>query len=242
MSREGGDFLSRWSRRKLEVRQAEPEAGLAPVDTSEPVDGPGPERAPDDPGLTPEEIAALPKIDDLTPETDIRVFLQKGVPELLKNAALRRMWALDPAIRDYVSEAREYAYDWNVPGGVPGNGPLLPSDNVEEMLGQIFGDRPRVAKLLADEQVVTAAPTTDRSIDDDQVDTATDLPEENVALQQSEPAASPDSAAPLGSTETTGVQSTRSPAIPDHAAAPSNQGGDGVENVPRRRHGGAIPV
>ena len=59
-------------------------------------------------------------MDELTPETDITVFLRKGVPEFLKNAALRRMWSLDPAIRDYVSEAREYAYDWNVPGGVPG--------------------------------------------------------------------------------------------------------------------------
>ena len=53
------------------------------------------------------------------------------------------MWSLDPAIRDYVGEAREYAYDWNVPGGVPGNGPLLPTDDVGAMLGRIFGESDR---------------------------------------------------------------------------------------------------
>src|SRR5690349_9250496 len=119
----GDDFLSRWSRRKLEVQRegkAEPAAPLAP------------EQAPaeeGEPELTPEEIAALPKIDEMTPDTDLTVFFRKGVREMLKKAALRRMWSLDPAIRDYVGEAREYAYDWNVPGGVPGNGPLLPTDD-----------------------------------------------------------------------------------------------------------------
>ncbi len=50
------------------------------------------------------------------------------------------MWSLDPGIRDFVSEAREYAYDWNTPGGVPGLGPLLPSDDVKAMLARLFRD------------------------------------------------------------------------------------------------------
>jgi hypothetical protein len=151
MSSERKDFLSRWSRRKIEVRQALAQVP-APVADPTPVTGSPPDEAEvtatQDGALTPEEIAALPDIEQLTPDTDITVFLRKGVPDLLRNAALRRMWSLDPAIRDYVSEAREYAYDWNVPGGVPGNGPLLPSDNVEEMLGRIFGDGPKVPENL----------------------------------------------------------------------------------------------
>jgi hypothetical protein len=141
------DFLARWSRRKLERQRAAEEVSppLPAQETLPPATEAGGTKtgsaAPVEPELTAEEIAALPKIEDLTADSDIAVFLRKGVPEMLKNAALRRLWLLDPTIRDYVGEAREYAYDWNVPGGVPGNGPLLPSDDVEGMLRQIFGDR-----------------------------------------------------------------------------------------------------
>jgi hypothetical protein len=150
----GEDFLSRWSRRKLEAREeavrqeslSEPRAPAQPVPAIEPADAAAPRDE-----LTPEEIAALPKIEELTAETDITLFLRKGVPEALKNAALRRMWSLDPGIRDYVGDARDYAYDWNVPGGVPGNGPLLPSDDVGEMLRSIFPDEPARAQASAKE-------------------------------------------------------------------------------------------
>jgi hypothetical protein len=132
------DFLARWSRRKLEVRRQDRDPA--------PLEAPAPEaRAPDEmpaqetePELTPEEIEALPPVEELTADSDFRLFLRKGVPERLKNAALRRMWALDPSIRDHVGDARDYAYDWNVPGGVPGAGPLLPTDDVSGMLRQIF--------------------------------------------------------------------------------------------------------
>ncbi len=93
-------------------------------------------------------FADLPSLDALTPETDLTPFLRSGVPSALRNAALRRMWSLDPSIRDFVSEAREYAYDWNTPGGVPGLGPLLPSDDVKAMLGRLFRD-PAEAKPSA---------------------------------------------------------------------------------------------
>jgi Protein of unknown function (DUF3306) len=82
----------------------------------------------------------LPPVEELTAESDFGAFLRQGVPERLRNAALRRMWALDPAIRDHVGDARDYAWDWNVPGGVPGGGPLLPCDRVEETLQRMFGD------------------------------------------------------------------------------------------------------
>jgi Protein of unknown function (DUF3306) len=134
------DFLSRWSRRKRATRRTpeeKPPPAPPPDEAAEPAADPAP---PGEPSLCEEEIAALPPVEDLTAESDFGAFLRKGVPERLRNAALRRMWALDPAIRDHVGDARDYAWDWNVPGGVPGGGPLLPCDRVEDTLQRLFGD------------------------------------------------------------------------------------------------------
>ena len=70
---------------------------------------------------TRETAEPLPRVEDLTPESDLSAFLRKGVPEALKQAALRRMWSLDPAIRDYVGPA-EYAWNFNDPGAMAGFG------------------------------------------------------------------------------------------------------------------------
>lgn len=125
------DFLSRWSRRKDEARRKTERA------PAEPAGDPGQPAA--EPALAPEEIASLPRIEELTGETDITGFLRPGVPAALRNAALRKMWLLDPAIRDFPGHARDYAYDWNTPESVPGNG-LLPSrDEVAAMAQRVLG-------------------------------------------------------------------------------------------------------
>ena len=90
---------------------------------------------------TPEfDLSTLPKLEELTGSTDITAFLRKGVPEHLRNAALRKSWALDPAIRNYVNPALEYAYDWNAPGGVPGGGELGAGVDVARLVSQIMGE------------------------------------------------------------------------------------------------------
>ena len=144
------NFLSRWSRRKGAVRAAEAPDRPSPA-PADPAEGEAAAEAvaPDDrqagdagggDALTPDEIARLPSVDELTAEMDLSVFLRKGVPDALRKAALRRMWSLDPKIRDFVSEAREYAYDWNVPGGVPGSGGALPpADEIRKLAEQIVG-------------------------------------------------------------------------------------------------------
>ena len=109
------------------------------------------------PELSAEELVRLPDVEDLTAASDLTQFLRKGVPKALRNAALRRMWTLDPAIRDYLGEAREYAYDWNTPDGVPGSGPLLASDDVEAMVRRVIGDhetQPSPEPEAADEAAV----------------------------------------------------------------------------------------
>jgi hypothetical protein len=113
-------FLGRWSRRKHEARCATAEAPAADAAPAPP--------------LTSDELDALPRLEELTAESDITAFLRRGVPESLRNAALRKAWLLDPAIRDFPGHARDYAWDWNTPGGLPGSGPLHPSTAVAAML------------------------------------------------------------------------------------------------------------
>jgi hypothetical protein len=131
-------FLARWSRRKQQARRRMPE-GAAPTPTLA-QSGSIPISDEVEPEISAEELARLPRTEDLTAESDLRQFLQRGVPLMLRNAALRRAWELDPKIRAHVGEARDYAYDWNTAGGVPGAGPLAETD-IEGLLRQVIGDR-----------------------------------------------------------------------------------------------------
>ncbi|MCA6116326.1 DUF3306 domain-containing protein [Bradyrhizobium sp. WSM 1738] len=131
-------FLARWSQRKLEAKQPEAKPATSATESVES------SRLPATPGedAAPEfDLSSLPKLEELTAGTDITAFLRKGVPEHLRNAALRQSWALDPAIRNYVSPALEYAYDWNAPGGVPGGGELGAGVDVARLVSQIMGER-----------------------------------------------------------------------------------------------------
>lgn len=113
-----GSFLARWSKRKREAA------------------APAPEDAPQDGDETPAaeatgeafDLSTLPDIETLTGQSDLSAFMHRAVPEALRNAALRKVWALDPSVRGYVGEALDYAWDWNTPGGVPGFGEALASE------------------------------------------------------------------------------------------------------------------
>jgi hypothetical protein len=131
-SDDGKSFLSRWSQRKQEAKQPDRDA---PAAEAEGPTGPVAERE-----TEPEfDLSSLPKLEDLTATTDITAFLRKGVPESLRNAALRKSWALDPAIRNYVNPALDYAYDWNTPGGVPGSSEIGAGMDVARLVSQIMG-------------------------------------------------------------------------------------------------------
>jgi hypothetical protein len=236
-----GDFLSRWSRRKQEARRAE-RAPEPPPEEATPPETPAAEGAPAAGAeLTADEIAQLPKIEELTAETDISVFLGRGVPEPLRNAALRKMWTLDPAIRDFEGHARDYAYDWNVPGGVPGTGPLGPGDDVAVMTRRVFGES-------------EPEPAPERPTDQSEVEGSRDR----------EPAASPDGdrpVVPAAQQETGGEAPGAEPSgtepaaefpsseaeTPASLAAPlaapqSESAAKSPPVVTSRRHGGAKPV
>jgi hypothetical protein len=211
-SGQDGGFLGRWARRK---REAEREAAAAPPEVAaEPAPDvlPGAAPAPAaEPEADPELLASLPRLEDITAATDIKVFLQKGVPAALRNAALRRAWSADPIISTYEDPARDYFWDWNAPGGVPGGGGLL--------------DPERVAKMARD---IGGKP--DSEMDDSEpapVDTAA-APAEDVAEE------APESPPPTPPEE----------AAPPPPAPPTAQASTKLEPpaIPRRRHGGALPL
>jgi hypothetical protein len=149
-------FLARWSQRKQEAKQPEPKP-------DEPVADAGPALEPvAESEAEPEfDLSSLPKLEEMTGTTDITGFLRKGVPEQLRNAALRQSWALDPAIRNYVNPALEYAYDWNTPGGVPGSGELGAGMDIARMVSQIMGTGESVGEAVsaADPEAERDAPS-----------------------------------------------------------------------------------
>jgi hypothetical protein len=136
------NFLLRWSRRKREVlRETERADRPAPVVNALAEDdqtsrdaalrpAPAPAGVPFDP-------ASLPPIQSITAETDIRGFLGVGVPSELTRAALRRAWACDPAIRNFVGLA-DYDWDFNAADSIAGFGPLRMTDDVAKMAAQVL--------------------------------------------------------------------------------------------------------
>ena len=132
-------FLSRWSRLKRDGSVTPPRETAPPA--------PQPPEADLAEGRSLEElIAELPRIEDLVPGQSLTMFMQSWVPGAIRNAALQRMWLLDPAVRDYVDPALDYAYDYNTPGAAPGFGPIETSDEmvreVSEMFDRAIGERP----------------------------------------------------------------------------------------------------
>jgi Protein of unknown function (DUF3306) len=133
-------FLARWSQRKQEARQPEAKPDTPAAEAVLPAESAAKPESADE-----FDLSSLPKLEDITGSTDITAFLRKGVPEHLRNAALRKSWALDPAIRNYVNPALEYAYDWNTPGGVPGSVELGVGLDIARMVSQIMGSGGGVA-------------------------------------------------------------------------------------------------
>lgn len=218
-------FLARWSQRKQEAKQPEREAPATdPAVAAEPVGEVKPSEEFD--------LSSLPSLDELTSETDITAFLRKGVPEHLRNAALQKSWALDPAIRNYVNPALEYAYDWNTPGGVPGNGELGAGIDVARMVSQIMGtgEAPAEPPMAAAEVPAEIAKAPELS-----GEPMPDLPEQPLRL--SGQPVSPEQTSP-DSDEATGRESGQK--VTSHAPDSTHDPVAPQHEV--RRHGSAKPV
>jgi hypothetical protein len=135
-------FLERWSRRKREaVKTNAPEATKEPSSDGQleneqqvtPV-------LQDDVTVANEggfDLAALPPVDSIGANTDIRDFLRPEVPSDLTREALRRAWSSDPAIRDYIGPV-ENGWDFNDPNAVPGFG-TINAEDITRLLTEVFG-------------------------------------------------------------------------------------------------------
>jgi len=223
-------FLARWSQRKQEAKQPEPKPDAPAAESAESSGSPAPQGE----DVTPEfDLSTLPKLEELTGSTDITAFLRKGVPEHLRNAALQKSWALDPAIRNYVNPALEYAYDWNAPGGVPGGGELGAGVDVARLVSQIMGEPAAEttnfdANCSEDEAAHSPVEPSERNLP---AKPQLDFPEQSLR-HSNEPAAS----------ETEGVSMANSDVGEPESIEKSQLTQSVAPQQPLRRHGTAKPI
>jgi hypothetical protein len=150
-------LASRWSRLKRESkseRKTEPTESDPPSDAVETTAAGEDEAAaawPETDVLASQNFdpSSLPPIDSITVGTDIRAFLQSGVPAKLTRAALSRAWVSDPAIRDFIGIA-ENQWDFTDPTAIPGFGPLREADDVPSLLAQALGKLDRFSVPIAE--------------------------------------------------------------------------------------------
>ena len=224
----GEGFLGRWIKRKAQAREA-PEAETSDVSETQAAHaqedaGEAPEASAKEPAEPPFDLSRLPGLDDITAETNLSDFMRKEVPAALRNAALKRAWALDPAIRDYVNPAREYAFDWNTPGGVPGNGPLEAGFDALKQVAEAFQSQ------SPDHTLGVGEGTGEHAVDASGERKSEELASSSVRLGA--PSASVETAQPVGGA-----------VISEAEDAPEAQGKTAASDInrPRRRHGGAAP-
>ena len=155
------NFLERWSRRKRDaIVDADPKDEIAAIDKpaarreATGADAADPSRtdpSKTDPSKTdasktdaskdetPQfDVSQLPSLDSIDANSDLRAFLQPGVPSDLKHAALRRAWSADAGIRDFIGLV-ENGGDFNDPNGMPGFGPLAEGENIAKLVARVLG-------------------------------------------------------------------------------------------------------
>lgn len=211
-------FLARWSRLKAELAErpeaASSEAGRDERETSLAAPPAATEQA-----EVAFDQASLPPIESISADADIRPFLQSGVPAELTRAALRRAWATDPAIRDFIGIA-ENQWDFNDPTAMPGFGPLAAGDLAATLAAQALGGASDRVTRIAEASISAALPKPE----------AVDRPPERPSHSVNGPA----------DAETVGLGEKRSEG---NIAGGDDGGAAELSGAPRvrRSHGGALP-
>jgi hypothetical protein len=170
------------------------------------------------------DISTLPSIESITADTDIRGFLAPGVPAELRVAALRRAWAADPKVRDFVGLA-DYDFDYNTPGAIAGFGPLGLTDEMRREMARLMTGWPVPAESPpagpAQPIPEVSAPLTAEASPDHRLTTS-----EQAACNQDE----------LITNE------AKAPSDEESAAVQQDQSQSEQSMTPARRgHGGALP-
>ena len=229
-------FASRWSRLKRATAKEQREAASAkpapqPADAAPAVETDAGAQAgidrTDNPSEAPFDPESLPSIDSITAGSDIKAFLQAGVPKDLTRAALRRAWTTDPAIRDFIGLA-ENQWDFTDPTAMPGFGPLEATDDVRQLVAQAMGRLIDPTKVQGPEEVALAsegaqAPDGAPREISAALQTDNNLPEEEACLRQEHVPEEHQHGAEVGDAQ---------------HAVPARKTG---EINDRRAHGGALP-
>jgi hypothetical protein len=180
-----------------------------------------------------------PSLDLVDKDFDVAHWLKQNVPESWKLAALRRAWESDPFIAGFENPARDYALEWNIPGGAPGYGPLTESDDVAAMLRGIFGEplKPEPAEETVVEATGDSMPHQNVNYDESRIDDAAS--QQDLAGQ-----AEPESVR-LTDNATSEAKSGEKAAVPAdavYAAAQNSAPSDPPAVRIRKRGGGAMPI
>ena len=128
--------LARWSERKLGQDREEAEAVPAIPDAAE---------APEEAAVVAPEDLDLPDIESLTADSDFSVFMSEGVPDELKNLALRKLWRSDPVyanldgLNDYDPEHVSFL--------------VQAAETAKEMLGKALAGQPDETPLTAEDDL-----------------------------------------------------------------------------------------
>jgi Protein of unknown function (DUF3306) len=137
---DSGNFIARWSRLKrgsgAQPRPSEP----SPASKTAAGIGTGSEAGPEitTAAAATVDLSALPPIESIVAGTDIRPFLQAGVPAELRQVALRGAWAAEPTIRDFIGIA-ENQWDFNDPAGIAGFEPMAAAGVAQGFIGGVPG-------------------------------------------------------------------------------------------------------
>ena len=223
------NFLSRWSRKKR--------AATEPSQTQEPDAAGDMEQAtaavaPDAPTPDPRDpapdLANLPPLESIGAGSDISAFLAPGVPVDIARAALRRVWTVDPAIRDFIGLS-ENSWDFNAPGGVPGFDHVLPPDLAERLLADVLGHKAEAAEGSGRDTSTQAKAETDQR--DGLEDMSKDAPAPDSVQIPSPPPKPVEQSKPINEPRSDSYV----------AMQKDDQSVDNVKLVVIRNHGGALP-
>ncbi|MEP0510758.1 MAG: DUF3306 domain-containing protein [Aurantimonas coralicida] len=152
---ENDSFLSRWSRRKGEVEAAEA-AEAADAQTPDVVD----------PGAVAREAEELEQnrlaaeavdIDSMKAGDDFGLFMKRGVPELLRRKALRKLWRSNPVfanldgLNDYDEDFRNPAHNRYTSLWQLGRGFLSTEEqNTQQATGRLTRPEPEADSVSAE--------------------------------------------------------------------------------------------
>jgi Protein of unknown function (DUF3306) len=233
-----GGFLGRWAKRKQTVQLEAKREVIAPLHQNDKNQENNKNQENDknelqvpqslqpamDGSESGEVKLPMPSLDDVLPGGDVSMFLQKHVPDSLRNMALRKAWASDPEISTFI-EMAENQWDFNNPDSIPGFSSTLEGIDLKAMVERVFNN---VAPPQEDEPENASD---EANLDGNELQEALPQPTENIIMDTKS----------TEKTENASVNRRKSRESEFHVAAQENTAESGIYDTPKKRHGSALP-